>query len=224
MVPNPDPKQYWNNWKNDMSLFSATNQERPFEQLLSEKRRFSTSIPILVSCTLKTRKFKLLYFRNETCFGAGNLYKDSCFIYLQPSVNKNSWELLFWLCNLMTSLWKPSIVPLRNHSTERLGLKNGWTCTLKCKPPSSKWWTTNQDFTRHFNGHLQHLAWPRLSTSASLNTTKTGVWVWNTVADIVRLFSILWSHKLSSFEQNFLEFSSGTVLLHTKVVLAALRF
>ena len=34
MVPNPDPKQYWNNWKNDMSLFSATNQERPSEQLL----------------------------------------------------------------------------------------------------------------------------------------------------------------------------------------------
>ena len=34
MVPNPDPKQYWNNWKNDMSLFSATNQERPYEQLL----------------------------------------------------------------------------------------------------------------------------------------------------------------------------------------------
>ena len=34
MVPNPDPKQYWNNWKNDMSLFSATSQERPYEQLL----------------------------------------------------------------------------------------------------------------------------------------------------------------------------------------------
>ena len=34
MVPPPDPKQYWNNWKNDMSLFSATNQERPYEQLL----------------------------------------------------------------------------------------------------------------------------------------------------------------------------------------------
>ena len=30
-----DPMQYWNNyWKNDMSLFSATNQERPYEQLL----------------------------------------------------------------------------------------------------------------------------------------------------------------------------------------------
>ena len=24
----------WNNWKNDMSLFPATNQERPSEQLL----------------------------------------------------------------------------------------------------------------------------------------------------------------------------------------------
>ena len=30
MVPNPDSKQYWNNWKNDMSLFSATNQETPY--------------------------------------------------------------------------------------------------------------------------------------------------------------------------------------------------
>ena len=34
MVPNPDPKQYWNNWKNNISLFPATNQERPYEQLL----------------------------------------------------------------------------------------------------------------------------------------------------------------------------------------------
>ena len=39
--------------------------------------------------TVKTLKFKLLYFRNETCFGAGNLYKDLFSIYLQPSVNKN---------------------------------------------------------------------------------------------------------------------------------------
>ena len=28
------PSKNWNNWKNDMSLFSATNQERPSEQLL----------------------------------------------------------------------------------------------------------------------------------------------------------------------------------------------
>ena len=34
MVPNPDPKQYWNNWKNDMSLFSATSQERTYQHLL----------------------------------------------------------------------------------------------------------------------------------------------------------------------------------------------
>ena len=39
---------------------------------------------------VKTRKFKLLYFRNETCYGNGNLYKDLLFVYLQPSVNKNS--------------------------------------------------------------------------------------------------------------------------------------
>ena len=48
------------------------------------------SIPILVSRTVKTRNFKLLYFRNETCYGNENLYKDLLFVYLQPSVNKNS--------------------------------------------------------------------------------------------------------------------------------------
>ena len=93
MVPNPDPKQYWNNWKNDMSLFSATNQERPFEQLLSEKRRFSTSIPIL-------------------CHALWKLGSSNCFIFEMKHASG--------------------------------------TCTLKCKLPSWKWWTTNQDFTRHF--------------------------------------------------------------------------
>ena len=30
------------------------------------------------------------------------------FVYLQPSVNKNSWNFAqFWLYNLMTSLWSP---------------------------------------------------------------------------------------------------------------------
>ena len=48
------------------------------------------SIPLLVSRIVKTRKFKLLYFRNETCYGNGNLYKDFLFICLQPGVKKNS--------------------------------------------------------------------------------------------------------------------------------------
>ena len=61
--------------------------------LLKIKRRNffqRDSIPILVSRTVKTRKFKLLYFRNETCYGNGNLYKDLLFVYLQPSLNQNS--------------------------------------------------------------------------------------------------------------------------------------
>ena len=37
----------------------------------------------LVSRTVKTRKFKLPYFRNETCCGNGNMYKDLLFVYLQ---------------------------------------------------------------------------------------------------------------------------------------------
>ena len=51
------------------------------------------SIPMLVSRTVKTRKFKLLCFRSEISYGNGNLYKDLLFGYLQPSVNKNSWNL-----------------------------------------------------------------------------------------------------------------------------------
>ena len=54
--------------------------------LLKIKRRdfFQlASIPILVSRTVKTWKFKLLYFRNEICYGTGNLYKDLFFVYLQ---------------------------------------------------------------------------------------------------------------------------------------------
>ena len=50
---------------------------------------------VLGSRTVNTRKFKLLYFRNETCFGAENLYKDLFSLYLQPSVNKNSKNLAF---------------------------------------------------------------------------------------------------------------------------------
>ena len=48
------------------------------------------SIPILVSRTVKTGNLKLLYFLNESCYGNGNFFKDLLFVYLQPSVNKNS--------------------------------------------------------------------------------------------------------------------------------------
>ena len=64
--------------------------------VLKIKRRYffqGDSIVILVSRTVKTLKFKLLYFRNETCYGNGNLYKDLLFVYFQPSVNKNSQNL-----------------------------------------------------------------------------------------------------------------------------------
>ena len=64
--------------------------------VLKIKRRYffqGDSILILVSRTVKTLKFKLLYFRNETCYGNGNLYKDLLFVYFQPSVNKNSQNL-----------------------------------------------------------------------------------------------------------------------------------
>ena len=59
-------------------------------KLLKIKRIFNETAFLLVSRTVKTRKFKLLSFRNETYFGAGNLYKDLFSIYLQSSLNKNS--------------------------------------------------------------------------------------------------------------------------------------
>ena len=36
---------------------------------------------------------QIAVFQNETRYGNGNLYKDSLFVYLQPSVNKNSKNL-----------------------------------------------------------------------------------------------------------------------------------
>ena len=62
-------------------------------KLLKIKRRDffqGDSIPILVSRTVKTRKFKLLNLEMKHASGAGNLYKDLFPINLQPSVNKNS--------------------------------------------------------------------------------------------------------------------------------------
>ena len=67
------------------------------------------TVPILVSRTVKTRKFKLLYFRNETCYGNGNLCKDLFFVYLYLVYRRIHKTSLFLLYNLMTSLWKPSI-------------------------------------------------------------------------------------------------------------------
>ena len=60
--------------------------------VLKIKRRdfFPTAFLFCVSRAVKTRKFKLLFFRNETCYGNGNLSKDLLLVYLQPSVNKNS--------------------------------------------------------------------------------------------------------------------------------------
>ena len=56
-----------------MVILTAENQK---ERLFFFQR---DSIHILVSHTVKTRKFKWLYFRNETCYGTGNLYKDIFF-------------------------------------------------------------------------------------------------------------------------------------------------
>ena len=68
------PSNTWNG-------YTAKNQE---ERLFFQR----DSDPIFVSRTVKTRKFKLLYFRNKTCYGNGNLFKDLFFVYPQSGVNK----------------------------------------------------------------------------------------------------------------------------------------
>ena len=53
---------------NTCNGYTAENQE--------ERQFFQRgSIPILLLRSVKNRKFKLLYFRNETCYRNGNLYK-----------------------------------------------------------------------------------------------------------------------------------------------------
>ena len=70
----------------------SSNTRNGYTAETQEERLFfqRDSILILGSRTVKTRKFKLLYFRNVTCYGNGNFHKDLFFVYLQSSVNKNS--------------------------------------------------------------------------------------------------------------------------------------
>ena len=67
---------------------------------------------------MKIRKFKLLYFRNKTCYGNGNLYKDLLFVYLQPSVNKNSYKFAILTLQFDDVTAKSSILNTRSKETE----------------------------------------------------------------------------------------------------------
>ena len=67
------------------------------------------SIPTSMPRTVKTRKFKLLYFPNETYYGNGNLNKDLLFVYLQPSVNLNSQNLAILTLQFDDVTIKPSM-------------------------------------------------------------------------------------------------------------------
>ena len=123
--------------------------------LLKIKRRDffqRDNIPILVSRTVKTWKFKLLYFRNETCYGNWNLYKDLLFVYLQPSGNKNSfnsailslqfhdvtvktiyWSWCFKWIFLGFNMWRgwPDIQLLQNMALHRKWFLKAWVCNIR---------------------------------------------------------------------------------------------
>ena len=70
---------------NTWNGYAAENQE---ERLFSTRQHYNFGV---THCeNLEVQIAKLLYFRNETCYGTGNLNKDLFLVYLQPSVNKNS--------------------------------------------------------------------------------------------------------------------------------------
>ena len=59
-------------------------------QLKIKKRDFSMRQHSYFGVThCENSEVQFLYFRNETCYWNGNLYKDLRFVYLQPSVKKN---------------------------------------------------------------------------------------------------------------------------------------
>ena len=67
--------------------------------LLKIKRRLfqQDSIPILVSSTVKTQKFKLLYFRNETCYGTGDLFKRMVKLNKKTCISSQHFSLIVFL-------------------------------------------------------------------------------------------------------------------------------
>ena len=68
--------------------------------LLRIKRRdffHRNSIPILVSRTVKTQKFKLQYFRNETCYGTGDLFKHMVKLKKKTCIRSQHLSLIVFL-------------------------------------------------------------------------------------------------------------------------------
>ena len=138
------------------------------------------------------------------------------------SSSKSAWRISRWKCSLVSScdghLGSPLDSSFRSPLQSRpslqwplvTGLKNGWTCALKLWVlPAirfSKWRTTNENSTRHCDGYLRHLARPRPSNSASLNTTKTVVWVWGTMAQIETVLWFQWSDQHNAFKNNISPF------------------
>ena len=59
-------------------------------QLIFKQTSLLRLLLIVVSHTVKIRKFKMLYFQNERCYRAENFYKDLFFSPLQRGIHKNS--------------------------------------------------------------------------------------------------------------------------------------
>ena len=71
---------------NTLNGYTSENHE---ERLFFNETAFDSHFAFgVMHC--KNLEVQIAVFSNETCYGDGNWYKDLLFVYLQPSVNKNS--------------------------------------------------------------------------------------------------------------------------------------
>ena len=84
--------------------------------LLKEERLSFNETEFLFWCHAlwKLRSSNCCFFEMKRATEMETCAKIFFFVYLQPSVNKNSWNFAqFWLYNLMTSLWRHIIFATR---------------------------------------------------------------------------------------------------------------
>ena len=80
----------------------------------------------MMSCAVKIRKFKMLYFQNETHYGAENFCKDLFLGPLQPGIHRNSESLAILILEFddivvktLCSLYKNHVLAKQNCSSRQ---------------------------------------------------------------------------------------------------------
>ena len=80
----------------------------------------------MMSCAVKIRTFKMLYFQNETHYGAENFCKDLFLGPLQPGIHRNSESLAILILEfddivvkILYSLYKNHVLAKQNCSSRQ---------------------------------------------------------------------------------------------------------